>query len=129
MGDKIQYGIRYPIIKDSSGFFASTYSTLDSAKSNIKNLILTKKGDRPGRPEYGSSFWQYLFEQSVDDVRDLISEVLEEDFRIWLPEIIIDKVVVSQSSDSVDIYKLRIDVTFRINTNDLPVTDSTTITL
>ena len=129
MSNKILYGIRYPIIRDSSGYFASTYSTIESSRSNLKNLILTKQGDRPGRPEYGSSFWKYLFEQSVDSLSDIISDVLEEDINKWMPEIIVDNISVTQTSDSADIYKLMIAVTFRLNQNDIPVTDTTAITL
>ena len=122
MEKKIPYGISYPVIRDSKGYFAPTYDTLESAKTNLQNLILTKKGDRPGRPEYGSSFWKYLFEPNTEDLADLIPDVLAEDISKWLPELIIDSIVVVQTSELIDIYKLGVQVVFRLSTNDEPTT-------
>jgi phage baseplate assembly protein W len=48
---------------NSNGIFATNYTTLTQAKDNLKNLILTKKGERLMQPEFGCDIWLVLFEQ------------------------------------------------------------------
>ena len=48
---------------NSNGVFSTNYTTLTQAKDNLKNLILTKKGERLMNPEFGCDVWLVLFEQ------------------------------------------------------------------
>lgn len=117
MSDKTPYGISYPIQRGETGYFKPTYDSVESAKNNIINFLLTKPGSRPGRPEYGSGFWNLLFEQNNVDIEDIASEIITEDIRIWLPEILVESVEVERSFENVDIYRLRIRVNFRLTQN------------
>ena len=48
---------------NSNGVFSTNYTTLTQAKDNLKNLILTKKGERLMNPDFGCDVWLVLFEQ------------------------------------------------------------------
>ena len=58
----------------NNGIFAVNYTTLTQAKNNLKNLILTRKGERMMQPDFGCDIWKVLFEQIVDGDIDYILE-------------------------------------------------------
>ena len=47
---------------DINGIFPVNYTTLSQAKDNLRNLILTRKGERLMQPEFGCDVWKTLFE-------------------------------------------------------------------
>ena len=44
--EDIKVGIRFPLGRSPEGFFHSTSTILEQAKSNIRNLLLTSPGER-----------------------------------------------------------------------------------
>ena len=50
----------------------------DSSDSNIRNLLLTNKGERVGQPEFGCGLLQILFEPMSDSLIDDIKATIEE---------------------------------------------------
>jgi phage baseplate assembly protein W len=90
-------GISYPIKRGSNGYFEQSFDTKETIKDALANLILTPKNTRPGRPEYGSSLYGYLFEQVTDE--SVIQEVLKEDIRKWIPSI---DIISIKTSDDVE---------------------------
>ena len=41
--DKQPLGIAYPISRGEKGMFSPTYDSVESAKNNIRNLMLTRR--------------------------------------------------------------------------------------
>ena len=56
--------------------FEQSFQTKDQAKSNIKNLLLTKRGERILQPEFGSGLQSLLFEPNVDDLEGRIEDTI-----------------------------------------------------
>ena len=54
-------GITLPI-QIGNNAFNQSFKTADQAKSNIKNLLLTKKYERLMQPQFGSGLQELLFE-------------------------------------------------------------------
>jgi hypothetical protein len=50
--------------------FEQSFQTKDQIKSNIKNLLLTKRGERILQPQFGSGLQSLLFEQNDKLTRD-----------------------------------------------------------
>jgi hypothetical protein len=48
------------------GLFTSTYTTQQQALSNLKNLLLTAKGERVNQPKFGTDLIRLLFEPNTD---------------------------------------------------------------
>ena len=48
----VAVGVKLPFGKPN-GLFAQSYTTEEQATSNLKNLLLTRKGERPFQPEFG----------------------------------------------------------------------------
>ena len=58
-------GLDLPIRKSEGkeGYFASTSTTIEAVKNNIRNLLNTHKGERLMQPNMGIGLRKYLFQQ------------------------------------------------------------------
>jgi phage baseplate assembly protein W len=79
--------------------FKLSYTTEEQALSNLKNLLLTRKGERPFQPLFGTNIYSILFEQLSLDTSTVLKNSLEDDIRFWLPYIVIDDLVITQEED------------------------------
>jgi len=68
--------------------FKLSYTTEEQSISNLKNLLLTRKGERPFQPFFGTDVYSLLFEQLTDDLEESLSNSLTADIKFWLPFII-----------------------------------------
>lgn len=100
-------GIVLPIGKAVDGmFFKQSYTTLEAAKSNVKNLILTMRGERIMHPTLGSGIWSLIFEpMQGEGAEEAIKETIRQNVSTWLPYINIDSldVVFNYDNNAVDI--------------------------
>ena len=78
--DNHAYGITYPV-RTGSTMFESTYNLVDAASSNIRNLLLTKKGERIMQPEFGTGLHQLLFEPMDDEFESKVQKAIIES--VW----------------------------------------------
>ena len=65
----VSIGIDLPFHREigPSGWFASTKTTVEAVKNNIRNLLLTNRGERVFQPNLGLGLRQFLFEQITPD--------------------------------------------------------------
>lgn len=91
-------GVQLPLGGDP--LFKLSYTTEEQAISNLKNLILTRKGERPFQPQFGSDVYSLLFEQISSTLSSDLEDSLRADIKFWLPYIIIDEVNVVTLEDS-----------------------------
>ena len=61
-------GCELPLTYTNNGFFNRTKTALEQAKSNIKNLLLTNKGERLGNPTFGTNLLSVVFTQENTDL-------------------------------------------------------------
>jgi len=95
------------------GVFESSYTTQEAVISNLKNLILTSKGERYMQPNFGTNIRSILFENNTDDVRSLLQETIQEDIQYWLPYV---KLINLDVTPSVDRHHLIVRLNCRIET-------------
>ena len=82
------------------GVFNSTFTTNDQALANLKNLLLTYKGERIYQPNFGTDLPKLLFEPNTKELKPIVSEVIAEAVEYWLPYInIIDISTVTAEDD------------------------------
>jgi|TARA_B100001094_G_C18058575_1_gene733808 phage baseplate assembly protein W len=122
-------GILFPFNKDAKGkspkdvysaaassgkgVFESSYTTQEAVISNLKNLILTSKGERYMQPNFGTSIQNILFENNTADMRSELRETIEEDIQYWLPYVKLKDVGIVSSAD---MHAIIIKLSFRIDT-------------
>jgi len=98
LNDNVAIGVTLPFGK-IGGLFKLSYTTEEQSISNLKNLLLTRKGERVFQPEFGSDIYSLLFEQISDDLSDRLIESLTDDINLWLPYIIINDIIVDVDTD------------------------------
>ncbi len=109
----IRIGLKLPFHRGRSGLFPQTETTLEQAGSNIKNLLLTAKGERIMQPEFGSRLRDLLFEQYTEDLTERIKKEIQEAMSTWLPYIDIAKVDVIQNETNPT--ETKVDIDFSLN--------------
>jgi phage baseplate assembly protein W len=80
--------------------FKLSYTTEEQSISNLKNLLLTRKGERPFQPFFGTDVYSLLFEQLTDDLEESLSNSLTADIKFWLPYIIINSILINVNEDT-----------------------------
>jgi phage baseplate assembly protein W len=112
-------GITLPLRRGNSGYFETSVDILPQVKSNFKNLIFTRIGERLAQPEFGCRIWEYVFEQwtpaTVQGVRDSVVDAVDR----WLPYLELLQVEIQSPSDiaSLDAHKINLYVRYRIRDN------------
>lgn len=91
----VAVGIKLPIIGVDGRLFDLSYSTEEQAISNLKNLILTRQGERLMQPLFGTKLQDSLFEQNDDILKASIKDSIERAVEFWLPYISINSLEVN----------------------------------
>ena len=107
----VKIGISLPMDHtDGSGFFPGTSTTLTQTSSNIRNLLLTNKGERVGQPEFGCGLLNVLFEPMSDDLLEDVRTEIEDSIAFWLPHVTINNIGVDR--DEAEPQQLNIIIEF-----------------
>ena len=69
----------------NQGDFKLSYTTVEQTKSNLMNLVLTNRGERPMHPNFGCDVWKSLFEPLTTNLRDMLEDLIRKQVAIWLP--------------------------------------------
>ncbi len=96
------YGITLPVMKGNTGYFNQAFSSFEQAKSNLKNLLLTNKGERILQPEFGTGLQGLLFEQMTDNLEERLESVITDSVNFWLPYIDIEEIEVDMTDEMKD---------------------------
>ena len=115
----IAIGLSLPI-NIIGGKFKSTYTTIDQARTNLKNLLLTIKGERVFQPDFGTNLYKVLFEPNTEFLRDNIKEEIKGSVSKWTPYINLESINVSGQENTV-----RVNINYTVS----PSNFGSTITL
>jgi uncharacterized protein len=120
------YGITLPIQIGNTAF-NQAFTSYEQIKSNIKNILLTKKLERIMNPGFGSGLQELLFEQNDDflisDITDSINDAVEK----WLPYVSIENINVTSTNEQKDKNEIYVSITFRMRNN--PTIESVSFTV
>tara|TARA_B100001094_G_scaffold98840_1_gene95068 strand:- start:674 stop:1096 length:423 start_codon:yes stop_codon:yes gene_type:complete len=106
-------GIGFPLGFDVEGrLFNQTKTVLEQSKSNLRNLLLTTKGERRGQPEFGCDLVDILFNQNIVEISNKADEIIREAVSQQLSYILINDIFVGSSVD--DSNQLNIQIEFSV---------------
>ena len=111
--DDFAIGITLPIQIGNTAFNQSI-KTAEQASSNIRNLLLTKKGERLMQPNFGSGLQELLFDFNDDTLAEKIEETINEAITNWLPYITVETINVEASDFDKDTNTVKISIDFSI---------------
>tara|TARA_B100000902_G_scaffold37101_1_gene44382 strand:+ start:4536 stop:4970 length:435 start_codon:yes stop_codon:yes gene_type:complete len=118
-------GLTLPIRSGQNGFFKSSSTLLEQTKTNLKNLLLTVKGERLAQPEFGSNIFNLLFENFEPGLEKKLEESIKSTVAQWLPHVIIKTLIIDAQDDENFV---GISVGFAVRT-DPNSTESISLTL
>lgn len=75
----------------SLGYLAFSTKDTEATLYNMKSLVLTNWGERPGHYYLGCNIIEFLFAQVDEETKDKISQRIYSQVASWLPYVNIDK--------------------------------------
>lgn len=121
-------GIKLPF-NGLTGVISSTVTSLEQAISNLKNLLLTYKGERINQPNFGTDLSQVLFQPNLSNLKPIITEIITDAVSYWLPYINITGINIVTAEDDPDLtYEIKISISFNVPSASI-VADNPNITI
>ena len=92
------------------------FVSIDQTLENLKNLLLTRKGERFYQPLFGSDLLEILFEPNVSELKQEIQEIITEPINFWLPYVNIESIdIVTAEDDPTLNHVMKISINISIN--------------
>jgi phage baseplate assembly protein W len=113
--DRRPIGVTLPLRRGKTGYFAQSLSALEQTKSNLINLLLTRKGERVFQPDFGSDLHNLVFAPMDDNFDENIRRAIQRAVRKWLPFLNIVDVVIDRNEDT---NRTNIQAEFSLNINE-----------
>ena len=131
-----EIGLGVDLSFGNPGIFKTLYTTNDQAKANIRNLLLTRKGERYNLINFGTNLLSIVFQPSTPDIKELIDLEITNALSSWLPYIVIqDLEILTVEDDPTLLHTIKITLKYTVdgfNTDAITITaseDSSTITI
>ena len=97
--------------------FNQSFITADQVESNLKNLLLTKKGERLMQPEFGCGLQELLFEPNTNQLETRIEDIINDAVGYWLPYINISSIDIQSENSQKDLNRININVSYTYGQN------------
>ena len=109
-------GLSLPL-QMSTNTFNQTYDNLVQLKSNVRNLLLTKKGERLAQPTFGTNLHTLLFEPNDEELEQKIYDTIDNSIRNWLPQLTIREINIEATDEMKDKNSINVSIVFTANYN------------
>tara|TARA_B100000287_G_C20212803_1_gene614841 strand:- start:102 stop:545 length:444 start_codon:yes stop_codon:yes gene_type:complete len=133
---KSEIGLGVDLSFGNPGIFKTLFTSNDQAKANIRNLLLTRKGERYNQLNFGTNLLSLVFLPSNDELKELISAEISAALNFWLPYIIVQNLeILNVDDDPTLLNTTKIQLTYTVDgfsTDTITVIakeDSSTITI
>ncbi len=108
-------GLELPLTHTGDGFFKRTKTALEQAKSNIKTLLLTNKGERLGNPTFGTNLLSLVFSQENTDLESRVEEEIRASMGEFLPFINIVSIETNFSDTNRNVANVNLSFTLNVD--------------
>ena len=108
-------GLELPLTHTRDGFFKRTKTSLEQAKSNIKSLLLTNKGERLGNPTFGTNLLSLVFSQENTDLESRVEEEIRASMSEFLPFINIVSIETNFSDTNKNVANVTLEFTLNVD--------------
>ena len=117
----VRIGVNLPFTRDNkTGWFDQSFTTLDAAKSNLRNLLLTMKGERLMQPNFGTDLMKLVFEQDDGTLVDRIRETIIDAVEFWLPYLNLNTIEVNNNVETDDMNFNRFNIKLVFSIKNVP---------
>jgi|TARA_R110002012_G_scaffold52195_3_gene134137 phage baseplate assembly protein W len=133
---KSEIGLGVDLSFGNPGIFKTLFTSNDQAKANIRNLLLTRKGERYNQLNFGTNLLSLVFLPSNDELKELISAEISAALNFWLPYIVVQNLEILNVDDDPSLLNTtKIQLTYTVDgfsTDNITIIakeDSSTITI
>jgi phage baseplate assembly protein W len=109
-------GLTLPL-QMSTNTFNQSYDNLVQLKSNVRNLLLTKKGERLAQPNFGTNLHRLLFEPNDEELEQKIYDTIDNSIRTWLPQLSIKEINIEATDEMKNNNSINVSIVFTANYN------------
>ena len=106
-------GITLPIQRGDDGYFRQSFKIFDQVRSNLKNLLLTKRGERILQPDFGSGLHDLLFNPTTEKFEEDLETTINDAVAKWLPYVIVEDINIDISKEMTDNNQAKVSLKFR----------------
>lgn len=110
-------GITLPLQLENNGYFGTNKNLLRQIRSNLSNLLLTKKGERLHQPTFGSDIHKYVFEQITKITIENAYNTVIKDVEEWMPFLEVINFNLENEAESIDEHKIKMTIHWRLRSN------------
>ena len=105
--------INYPFKDSHKGFFLDLNDEDNQAiKADLLHLILTRRGQRLYKPDFGTDLMKFIFEPEDGMTLNGIKEELVNTVKTYLPQLQIDELSIVESDE--DIYAAVVTIKYTV---------------
>jgi phage baseplate assembly protein W len=112
--DSYAYGLTLPIKRGNTGYFEQAFTSFEQTKANLKNLLMTKKGERIMQPEFGTGLDSLLFEPMDATFETELQDTITETVSYWLPYVNIAEIDIEMTDEMKDQHTANISIQFTV---------------
>jgi phage baseplate assembly protein W len=117
--------INYPFKDSNKGFFLDLNDEDSQAvKADLLHIILTRKGQRLYKPDFGTDLLKFIFEPEDGMTLNGIKEEIRSVVKLYIPNLQLDEILVEESLESeyAAVFTLKYTITDAVfTTSDIVV--------
>lgn len=110
-------GVTLPLRFGEQGNFQQSVTLVQQTRSNFKNLIKTKKGERLNKSTFGCDLWSIMFDNVTEDLYQEAKDAVVSAVDTWLPYLEIRDFEVKQDKNNPNVLNINCTYAFRSNGN------------
>jgi phage baseplate assembly protein W len=100
--------------------FSPVYVSLTQITNQLKDLLLTRIGERINQPTYGTNLLYVLFEPNLNEIKDDIRDYISGPISFWLPQILVDSIdIVTAEDDPNLLYNVQIKINYHLSNSTI----------
>jgi len=100
--------------------FSPVYVSLIQITNQLKDLLLTRIGERINQPTYGTNLLYVLFEPNLNEIKDDIRDYISGPISFWLPQVLVDSIdIVTAEDDPNLLYNVQIKINYHLSNSTI----------
>ena len=120
--------IKFPFKDSPKGFFFDlTETNNDAIKSDLLHLVLTNKGSRLYKPEFGTNLMRMIFEPNDGITQGQIKEELDGAIKRYMPNLKINTLTVV--GDTTNEHLAKVEIHYTVSDDVFEQNDSISINI
>jgi phage baseplate assembly protein W len=100
--------------------FSPVYVSLTQITNQLKDLLLTRIGERVNQPTYGTNLLYVLFDPNLNEIKDDIRAYISGPISFWLPQVLVDSIdIVTAEDDPNLLYNVQIKINYHLSNSTI----------